>query len=449
MKSPITQKTKTIARLLYKKIRRSRTFKRVSFRAQTIVLSILLIMFLLGYLESMRWPISGPKATHGILKGLFLLLAGCLIFLPLPSVRTRLHKQNYLMMGFVLAIGISTLFSQVPEASLLYLWYPFMSAAIVFAFSKIRLPRGYLMLFLALSAVLVIATFTFTFFSLLFRYEVDPLYYFLFLEHRANYLLSELRYYGKYASLGPYIMLVPLCALFLVKNRASIIQKLFSSLVIFVGVLTAVMSNNRIDAIVIFIELIFVLWLMPRKTAAIVLLVSLPIVWFGMYTSQRYFGFNLEDRFFRPRVERDLETIDLRFTYWDTALKNFKSHPIVGTGPNTYNDVSEFPLRRYYDRGARNYTVRSDIGIGVHNLFFEKLSDTGLLGFISFVALLLYFVKTDFLRLIGIKQAERKRQYLLFALSSWAWILYGITDNGYGAQGMVTFFFLRGILNHL
>lgn len=416
---------------------------------QAIILALLFLMFPLGYLESMRWPFPGPKATHGVLKGLFLILMGVLATQPKVTSAHKSQTQLYLVLLFVLSFVVSAAFSQVPDTSLLFLWYPLIAVAISFAFARVRLNNGHLLLFTSISIVLIMATFAFSFFSLMFRYEVDSLYYFLFLDHRANQLLDELRYFGKYVSLGPYIMLVPLSTVFLTQSSAPLVRKLLSILVLMVGVLTAVISNNRIDVIIISLQFLILLWLIPRRLAILTLILLIPAIQFGLFTTQKFFGFNLEDRFLRPRVIRDLETIDMRFTYWQTALYNFQNYPLFGTGPNTYNDVSVFPLRRYYDQGVREYTVRQDIGIGVHNLFIERLADTGLLGFISFVALLYYLFKLDIIRLLRFKDRQQRNRYLLFSLSSWSWILYGITDNGYGAQGFVTFFFLRGMLTHL
>jgi hypothetical protein len=52
-------------------------------------------------------------------------------------------------------------------------------------------------------------------------------------------------------------------------------------------------------------------------------------------------------------------------------------------------------------------------------------------------------------RLWNPKNQESFKKYLLYSLGSWSWILYGVTDNGYGAQGFMTFFFLRGLLPHV
>jgi O-antigen ligase len=176
------------------------------------------------------------------------------------------------------------------------------------------------------------------------------------------------------------------------------------------------------------------------------------MVIFGLFINELYFGFNLEERILRPAVERDQETVWMRFTYWETALNNFKNFPLFGTGPNTYNVVSDFPLRRYYIRGAEQYSLNPDYGIGIHNVFIERLADTGIFGFTTFMVLVIYFAKSDFVSLIKLKKMgndEGLKKFILFSLGSWTWILYSITDNGYGAQGLMTFFFIRGLIPHL
>lgn len=410
--------------------------------------SLVTIMFVIGYFESLRWPMPGPKATHGILKGLLLLGVVLILFQKKHLKLQQNPIQNLIMLILLLIYTLSSLFSLVPGTSLLNLWYPSISLFFLYVFSKIRVKRSYIFVAIAVSSFLIFATASFAFFSLLNRYSVDNIYYFIFLDHRANYFLNELRKFGKYASLGPYIMLSPLCLSFLVLPNQSWTRKLLSVLTAILSVITAIMSNNRIDVLITAIHFMVFVILLPRKASVLLLLLSLFVIQFSLTTAKLYYGFNLEERILRPKVERDLETVDMRFTYWQTALYNFKTHPWLGTGPNTYNDISDFPLRRYFIQGSNQYTVEPDEGIGIHNLFIERLADTGLFGFLAFVIMIFYFFRIDIIRIFNRPWADSK-VYILFSLSSWTWILYGITDNGYGAQGFITFFYLRGLINHL
>lgn len=413
-----------------------------------IILVMIFCMFPLGYFESLRWPIHPPKATHGFLKGMFMLLAG-LCFIYRKEYPSRLKRSEGLaVLFFVMSFVVSALFSMVPDTSLLFLWYPLTAGTMVYALSVIRLSKTQILLVLSLSMILISVTFGFAFFSLMFRYDVTNLYYFLFLDARANFLLDELRTSGKYVSLGPYIMLMPLSLIFLIERKSSFARKGLAGLMYGISVLTAVISNNRIDVLVMAIQTLVILWIIPRRLAIIMLLLVIPITALGLSTSQRYFGYNLEERILRPHNTRDIETIEVRFVYWQNALRNFRLHPLFGTGPNTYNDVTDFPLRRYFDQGAKEYTVRKDYGIGIHNVFLERLADTGLFGLFTFIVMLYIFAKADLLEILK-RKGERRARYILFSLSSWTWIMYSITDNGYGAQGFVTFFFIRGLLHHI
>jgi hypothetical protein len=415
-----------------------------------IILTVLLVMFPLGYCESLRWPLPPPKATHGILKGLLLfVLTSMVIFRVKLPIKIHPRGELLIMGVFLLSFVISSVFSLAPAASLLFLWYPCIATLYIYAFRVVRFQKKHVYVFIGISTVLIMITFMFSVFSIFSRYELDSLYNFLFLPERAKFYLDEIQKVGKYVSLGPYFMLMPFASLFLTESRTTITRKVISALVICVSALTAVISNNRIDVLVIAIQLGILIWFIPRRIAVTLLIAAIPITQLGLSITYKYFGFNLEERILRPQYERDTETILMRQTYLDTALYNFRQYPIFGTGPNSYNDVSDFPLRKYYVTGVRKYTARSDIGIGIHNIFIERLADTGLFGFFAFIAVLLYYMKVDVIRFFRKQNKEDRTRYALFALSSWSWILYGITDNGYGAQGFVTFFFLRGVLQHL
>lgn len=415
---------------------------------ESVLVLLLLCMFPLGFLESLRWPLPPPKATHGILKGLSLVVVMILVFFRHRLPRGKKTLETVVVGVFLFSFIISSIFSLSPETSMLFLWYPCIAFLYVYVLQIVRIKEAHITFLIGVSTLLVMGIFMFAIFSIFSRYEVDNVYYFMFLDHRANYFLEEIRKAGKYASLGPYFMLVPLIASLISQPFSTKIQKLSAFVVLCVAVLTAVISNNRIDVLVIGIQMFIMMWFIPRRLAIVLLLLVIPISSFGLSVANRYFGFNLEERILRPHLERDLETIDMRYVYWQTAFYNFREHPILGTGPNTYNDVSDFPLRRYYDAGSGQYTVKADEGIGIHNIFIERLADTGLVGFFAFIWVLMYYFREDVLALVRRKGVDRAR-YVFFALSSWSWVLYGITDNGYGAQGFVTFFFLRGLLHHL
>jgi len=79
-----------------------------------------------------------------------------------------------------------------------------------------------------------------------------------------------------------------------------------------------------------------------------------------------------------------------RLNRWAAAIKMFKDSPIFGVGYDTY--ISNY----YYYRDFNYSTLLSSAFMGVHSEFLKVLSETGLLGFISFILLLSIFFREGF-----------------------------------------------------
>jgi len=79
-----------------------------------------------------------------------------------------------------------------------------------------------------------------------------------------------------------------------------------------------------------------------------------------------------------------------RFNRWAAAIKMFKDSPVLGVGYDTYTS------NYYYYRNVNYSTLLSSAFMGVHSEFLKVLSETGLLGFISFILLLSIFFREGF-----------------------------------------------------
>ena len=79
-----------------------------------------------------------------------------------------------------------------------------------------------------------------------------------------------------------------------------------------------------------------------------------------------------------------------RFNRWAAAIKMFKDSPVLGVGYDTYTS------NYYYYRNVNYSTLLSSAFMGVHSEFLKVLSETGLLGFISFILLLSVFFREGF-----------------------------------------------------
>ncbi len=75
---------------------------------------------------------------------------------------------------------------------------------------------------------------------------------------------------------------------------------------------------------------------------------------------------------------------DVRFIYWNIALKGFRAHPIVGTGPETYS----YTYQTYFDPIVMLPSHSGEIWSNKpHNVYVQALSETGILGALGYAAL--------------------------------------------------------------
>lgn len=87
-------------------------------------------------------------------------------------------------------------------------------------------------------------------------------------------------------------------------------------------------------------------------------------------------------------------TIDSRLSIWKMSLKGFQDHPVLGWGPENYNLV----FSKYYDPGMWGQEPWFDRS---HNIIFDWLISTGLLGFSVYVAV---FISALFMLWRGYKR---------------------------------------------
>lgn len=107
-------------------------------------------------------------------------------------------------------------------------------------------------------------------------------------------------------------------------------------------------------------------------------------------------------------VKNDASNLE-RINRWICAVRMFEEHPVLGFGPGTY----QFEYNRYQTVSNKTYisTNRGDRG-NAHSEYLAFLSESGILGFVLFLAIVLlglyygmqnhYALKNDFLKRINL-----------------------------------------------
>lgn len=121
-----------------------------------------------------------------------------------------------------------------------------------------------------------------------------------------------------------------------------------------------------------------------------------------------------------------LRSFDARFVIWQKAWQVFKQYPLIGIGPGTFQDY--FPL--YPKWGVPQ----------PHNLFLAFLLQTGIIGFIGFIWLILYFFKNS------IKLFTTQYSLLIITIMSYI-LIHGLVDTTYWKNDLsMVFWLMIGIM---
>jgi len=107
-------------------------------------------------------------------------------------------------------------------------------------------------------------------------------------------------------------------------------------------------------------------------------------------------------------------SLETRLIIWQRAFEVFKTHPILGIGPGTFEGYPQ-----------------------PHNIFLAFLLQTGIVGFIGFIWLLIWFLKTGFMNLASFNDAR----FILILISMMIYILvHGLVDTTYWKNDLSALF---------
>ncbi len=116
------------------------------------------------------------------------------------------------------------------------------------------------------------------------------------------------------------------------------------------------------------------------------------------------------------------DSFNARLVIWQKALAIFKTNPIIGIGPGTFGNY--FPL--YPEWGVPQ----------PHNIFLAFLLQTGIIGFIGFILLLIWFFRPS-----ASKSQAGKLRLLLMSIMAYI-LVHGLADTTYWKNDLSVIFWL-------
>lgn len=162
---------------------------------------------------------------------------------------------------------------------------------------------------------------------------------------------------------------------------------------------------------------------------------------YAIKASTSLYSYNVLDRFLLQDEDLDKGSIDSRIEQYEKSIDLFYSSPLLGVGLGNYGEYvnlnnSLFLLEEDYQKAFRISVITHP-----HGVFFQLLAETGILGLVSFILLIGYFLLND------IKKIRKglHSEFWPYIVSSWALIVYALVNPADSLFIFGWFWFLRGI----
>lgn len=256
-----------------------------------------------------------------------------------------------------------------------------------------------------------------------------------FSQQTANYIMSP--FYNDHTSYGAMLaMYIPVLVGFIINKKLKISLRVIASIVLTYFFIALVLSYTRAAWVSLFGALAVLIILKFKINYKLVVVAGL-IVAGGFFSFQDKIFFSLE------RNKQDSST-DLkehvksisnvatdasnleRINRWNCAIRMFKEKPVFGWGPGTYQ-FKYAPFQFFHEKTIIS-TNAGDLG-NAHSEYLGALAESGLMGMISFVAVLIFVFTT------AVKNYIRANSYSLKIIT--ASTICGLTT-----------YFLHGFLNN-
>ena len=252
---------------------------------------------------------------------------------------------------------------------------------------------------------------------------------------------------GDEDAFGPYMAMGVVASYFSAFRNAKVDKKLLIGTFLFTG--GVVLSFAR-GALVGLVFAFFFIWLKSkRKIATFFVIICIAVI--GLSASFFFFEGSQYLEEIKTITEASEETEGDRIFYWTKAVEIFKDNPLLGVGSRNYGFVlpDYITPEESFERGM---FTGFWYGRVPHSIYFQLLSEQGLVGVLSFLCLLWVFGKrASYVQKKNSSfSSEEQRNFYYVALSvKGIMIIYLVTGAFYDflySQWVFEFFLLMTLL---
>lgn len=217
------------------------------------------------------------------------------------------------------------------------------------------------------------------------------------------------------------------------------------ALLLFICITTLVLLSNWRTKFILYLSLtiICLLKLIQNKAKALFVIIITCLMIFGAnIILTRNIGSlsSTIDRLTNSFDESEYSSIESRYGYWQEGIDIFVSSPLTGIGLGNYFDFSKLAKKNSILNDNRLfYPIKNP-----HNAIITRAVETGILGLIGYMTLIIFFLITDLKQVIKV---PKNKSYVLISFSFWAVFLYSMLNPDNFSNYYVTFWGLRALLN--
>ena len=154
---------------------------------------------------------------------------------------------------------------------------------------------------------------------------------------------------------------------------------------------------------------------------------------------QQFFKHTTIDRLIEKEEFEDSSSISWRLKMFNKSIELAQAN-FFGVGLGNMFDY--LPKKEVKDITVNTQIPLGALSAGPHNIFFQVLVDTGIIGLFSFILLLIYFIRKD----IFIIKTNRNKEKLTFIAIFWTLIFIVQFFPAINLTFYILFFMLRGII---
>lgn len=272
-------------------------------------------------------------------------------------------------------------------------------------------------------------------FTIIIFYTLYNHYLLGFQEEPANYVMSP--FYNDHTIYGAMLAMFFPALIFFTRNKNYTTSIKFAAFILLlIYTVALIFSYTRAAWLSLVVALLAYMVLLLRiKFSTIMILVAAVAVGFIVYQTEIVMNLEKNRQDASQDFDKHIQSISNistdasnleRLNRWNAAFRLFRERPVFGWGPGTYSFVYA-PFQHSKEKTIIS-TNMGDKG-NAHSEYIGPLCEMGVLGALTFIAIIIYVLSTGFRLYYTIHNYELKRMVLVILLGFITYIVHGALNN--------------------